>query len=105
MRLSDKAYLVWLNQKPVLLIGGLFNIGAALLIASVDAMYSSFVIAFIFKVPLMALAVFLQHTFASRDRDVFFVNLGFGRRRMCILGLVIDFVCFILPCVLIMLLR
>ena len=105
MTLADRLYLLWRHQKPLLLTGLVYNILSVALLVGVDSVYSTFFFLLIIKIPLVLLVVFLMREFSARDHDVFYVNLGLGRRRMFTVGLLTDILSFLLLCIIVMIIK
>jgi len=90
MTLKDRIFLIWSYGKPQFLVGGVYNLFCTFLLWK-GISYSFFVNAFILKMPLYAITLFLLHLFRDKDSCFFYINLGLSRRKMQISVLVVDF--------------
>ena len=93
MNLRDRIYLAWLNGGWQAIIGGVYNVSAALLIAFTQT-YALAVNVFILKIPFTAIVLYLSHKLRSRDTCFFYINLGFSRWHFQIVVLITDFILF-----------
>ena len=90
MTLKDRIFLIWSYGKPQFLVGGVYNLFCTFLLWN-GISYSFFVNAFILKMPLYAITLFLLHQFRDKNSCFFYINLGLSRRKMQISVLVVDF--------------
>ena len=90
MTLKDRIFLIWSYGKPQFLVGGVYNLFCTFLLWN-GISYSFFVNAFILKMPLYAITLFLLHQFRDKNSCFFYINLGLSRRKMQIRVLVVDF--------------
>ncbi|MBQ6179979.1 MAG: hypothetical protein IJK32_10745 [Bacteroidales bacterium] len=93
MNLRDRIYLTWLNGGWQIILGSVYNISAALLIA-LSHSYVLAVDVFILKIPFTAIVLYLSHKLSSRDTCFFYINLGFSRWHFQIVVLLADFLLF-----------
>ena len=93
MNLRERIYLTWLSGGWQIIIGSVFNVSAALLIAFTHS-YVLVVDAFILKIPFTGIVFYLAHSLRSRDSCFFYINLGFSRWRFQIVALLLDFLLF-----------
>lgn len=90
MTFSERIRLTWNYGKPMFLVGGIYNAFCAFLLAK-GFSYSFFVDAFILKVFLTAVTLFLVKQFRDRDAIFFYINLGLSRRKLLISVILADF--------------
>ncbi len=90
MQLKDRIFLIWSYGKPQFLVGGVYNLFCTFLLWN-GFSYTFFMNAFILKMPLYAITLFLLHQFRDKDRCFFYINLGLSRRKMEIRVLLVDF--------------
>ena len=90
MTLRDRISLTWRYGKAQLLIGALYNLFCARLLAN-GVSYSFFVDCFIVKVVITAIVMYLASKFRDRDAIFFYINLGLSRRKMLISIVLADF--------------
>ena len=93
MNFRDHIYLTWLNGGWQIIIGIVYNVSAALLVAFTHS-YALVVDTFILKIPFTALVFYLAHNLRPRDSCFFYINLGFSRWRFQIVILLVDFLLF-----------
>lgn len=93
MTLRDRIYLTWLNGGWQIILGGVYNVGAALLVAFTHS-YALAVDTFILKIPYTAVVFYLVERNSPRDTCFFHINLGFSRWRFRIVALLVDFLMF-----------
>lgn len=90
MTLRDNIYLTWRYGKAQLLVGAVYNVFFTVLLIQ-GFSYAFFVDAFILKVFVVALTLFLIRQFRDRDAIFFYINLGLSRRRLLVRAIVADF--------------
>ena len=90
MTLPDRIQLTWDYGRPLLLVGGIYNVFCTFLLAK-GFSYSFFVDAFILKVFLTAFTLFLVKQFRDRDAIFFYINLGLSQRKLLISVVLADF--------------
>ena len=90
MTLCDRISLTWRYGKAQLLIGALYNLFCARLLAN-GVSYSFFVDSFILKAVLTAIILYLAWQFRDRDAIFFYINLGLSRRKLQISVVLADF--------------
>ena len=90
MTLPERIRLTWNYGKPMFLVGGIYNAFCTFLLAK-GFSYSFFVDAFILKVFLTAVTLFLVKQFRDRDAFFFYINLGLSRRKLLISVVLADF--------------
>jgi hypothetical protein len=90
MTLSERIRLTWNYGKPMFLVGGIYIVFCAFLLVK-GFSYSFFVDAFILKVFLTAVTLFLVKQFRDRDAIFFYINLGLSRRKLLISVILADF--------------
>ena len=82
--------LVWMYGKWIILVGGLYNLACAVLLASAFS-YMGLVDAFILKLLFTGVVLYLHRQFEDRDAIFFYINLGLSRKRLMTATLSIDF--------------
>lgn len=90
MTLKEKIYLTWSYGKVQFLVGVVYNIMCAQLLAN-SFFYSIFVDAFILKAVVYATTFYLVKQCRNRDVVFFYINLGLSTRKMQLTILLIDF--------------
>ncbi len=90
MTFRDRIYLTWSYGKIQFLVGALYNIVCAQLLAS-GFSYSFYIDAFILKAVVYAITYYLVRQFRGRDAIFFFINLGLSRRKLQLSVLLVDF--------------
>ena len=90
MSVRDRIYLTWLYGKAQFLVGGVYNLLCAVLLAT-GASYALFVDAFIIKVAVYAVTLYLAVQLRGRDACFFYINLGLSRRKLLISVVLADF--------------
>ena len=90
MTLRDRISLTWRYGKVQLLIGTVYNLFCAKLLAN-GVSYSFFVDSFILKAVLTAILLYLASKFRDRDAVFFYINLGLSRRKLQISVILADF--------------
>ena len=90
MTLGNRISLTWRYGKVQLLIGAVYNLFCAGLLAG-EVSYTFFVDAFILKAVLTAIILYLVHQFRDRDAIFFYINLGLSRRKLQISVILADF--------------
>ena len=90
MQLKDRIFLTWQYGKGQLLLGGVYNVVCACLMAQ-DVYYAFFVDAFILKTVLTAITLYLIKQFRDRDAIFFYINLGLSRRKLLVSTVLADF--------------
>ncbi len=90
MQLKDRVFLTWQYGKGQLLLGGVYNVVCACLMAQ-DVYYAFFVDAFILKTVLTAITLYLIKQFRDRDAIFFYINLGLSRRKLLVSTVLADF--------------
>lgn len=90
MSSRDRISLIWNYGKAQFIVGGLYNAVCTLLLAS-GFSYGFFVDAFIVKVVIYAITLFLVLQFRNRDAIFFYINLGLSRRKLQLSVLAMDF--------------
>ena len=90
MSFRDRILLIWNYGKAQFIFGGLYNAVCTLLLAS-GFSYSLLVDAFIVKVVVYAVLLFLVLQFRNRDAIFFYINLGLSRRKLQLNVLAVDF--------------
>ncbi|MBR5175807.1 MAG: hypothetical protein IKW89_07730 [Bacteroidales bacterium] len=93
MHLRDHISLTWRYGKVVFLVGAIYNLVCALLQRG-DFSYSFLVDAFILKVPLTAIIVYLVKQFRERDAVFFYINLGLSPRKLLTRVILADYLVF-----------
>lgn len=93
MRIRDHISLTWRYGKVVFLVGAVYNLVCALLQRG-DFSYSFLVDAFILKVPLTAITVYMVKQFRERDAVFFYINLGLSSRKMLTRIILADYLAF-----------
>ena len=93
MTLRNRISLTWRFGKVMFMVGAVYNLVCALLQTG-GISYSFLVDAFIIKVPLTALVVYMVKQFRDRDADFFYINLGLSRRKLLISVILTDFMAF-----------
>ena len=88
--IKDRISLTWRYGAGQFLVGGIFNISAAVAQALFFS-YSGFVDAFIIKLFVSAVAYYLVRQFQPRDFIFFYINLGLSRRGLQASVFAIDF--------------
>lgn len=83
-------YLTWSYGKAQLVIGGVYNLFCTQLLAS-SFSYTVFVYAFMIKVPVYALVLYLFTQFRDRDSVFFYINLGISPKRLQRRVFLVDF--------------
>ena len=90
MTLWNRISLTWRYGKVLFLIGIVYNLVCARFQAG-GFSYSFFVDAFILKVFLTAVTLFLVKQFRDRDAIFFYINLGLSRRKLLVSIILVDF--------------
>ena len=90
MTLGDRISLTWRFGKAQLLIGAVYNLFCAGLLAE-QVSYTFFVDSFILKAVLTAITLYLVKQFRDRDAVFFYINLGLSRRKLQISVILADF--------------
>ena len=90
--------------KGLLVLGGLFNVMCASLLASAFS-YSGVVLSFLLKSIFTAVVLYLWKQFAKRDAVFFYINLGLNRKGMLTAVLVADYLALAILLTIIMLVR
>jgi hypothetical protein len=90
MQIKDRIYLTWQYGKGQLLLGGVYNVVCACLMAQ-DVYYAFFVDAFILKTVFTAITLYLIKQFRDRDAIFFYINLGLSRRKLLVSTVLADF--------------
>ena len=90
MTLGNRISLTWRYGKAQLLIGAVYNLFCAGLLAN-GFSYSFFVDSFILKAVLTAITLYLVKQFRDRDAIFFYINLGLSRRKLQISVILADF--------------
>ena len=91
MTLRDQISITWNYGKGLFLIGGVYNVMCTMLLAR-SFSYTGFVDAFILKVLVTAVSLFLIKQFKARDVIFFYINLGLSKRKLLIRVLATDFI-------------
>lgn len=91
MSSRDRISLIWNYGEAQFIVGGLYNAFCTLLLAR-GFSYGFFVDAFIVKVVIYAITIFLVLQFRNRDAIFFYINLGLSRRKLQLNVLAIDFI-------------
>jgi hypothetical protein len=91
MTLRDQISITWNYGKGLFLIGGVYNVMCTMLLAR-SFSYAGFVDAFILKVLVTVVSLYLIKQFKARDSIFFFINLGLSRRKLLIRVLTTDFI-------------
>ena len=95
MSFRDRISLIWNYGKAHFIVGGLYNVFCTLLLAG-GFSYSLFVDAFIMKVVVYAVTLFLALQFRNRDAIFFYINLGLSRRKLQLDVLAVDFLVLVI---------
>ena len=95
MSFRDRISLIWNYGKAQFIVGCLYNVFCTLLLAS-GFSYSLFVDAFILKVVVYAVTLFLALQFRNRDAIFFYINLGLSRRKLQLSVLAVDFLVLVI---------
>ena len=90
MQIRDRISLTWRYGKAQLLIGAVYNLFCAGLLA-VDFSYAFFVDSIILKAALTAITLYLVKQLRDRDAIFFYINLGLSRRKLQISVILADF--------------
>lgn len=104
MSVRDRIYLTWLYGKAQFLVGGVYNLLCAVLLAT-GASYALFVDAFIIKVAVYAVTLYLAVQLRGRDACFFYINLGLSRRKLQLSVLLVDFAALAILLTLVLLLH
>lgn len=91
MTLRDHIFITWNYGKGLFLIGGVYNVMCAMLLAR-SFSYTGFVDAFILKALVTVVSLYLLKQFQARDSIFFYINLGLSRRKLLIRVLMTDFI-------------
>ena len=95
MSFRDRISLIWNYGKAQFIVGGLYNAVCTLLLAG-GFSYALFVDAFIMKVVVYAVTLFLVLQFRNRDAIFFYINLGLSRRKLQLSVLAVDFLVLVI---------
>ena len=87
---KERIYLTWNYGKVQFLVGAVYNIMCAQLFAS-SFFYPILVDAFILKVLIYAVTLYLVKQLRGRDALFFYINLGLSPKKMQLSVLLIDF--------------
>ena len=90
--------------KGLLILGGLFNVVCATLLASAFS-YAGVVWAFMLKTVFTAVVLYLRKQFEKRDAVFFYINLGLTRKGMMTAVLTADYLVLATLLTIIMLVR
>ena len=90
--------------KGLLILGGLFNVICATLLASAFS-YAGVVWAFMLKTVFTAVVLYLRKQFEKRDAVFFYINLGLTRKGMMAAVLAADYLVLAILLTIIMLVR
>ena len=90
--------------KGLLILGGLFNVVCATLLASAFS-YAGVVWAFMLKTVFTAVVLYLRKQFEKRDAVFFYINLGLTRKGMMTAVLAADYLVLAILLTIIMLVR
>ena len=90
MTLGNRISLIWRFGKAHMLIGAVYNLFCAGLLAQ-GISYAFFVDSFILKAFLTAIALYLEKQFRDRDAIFFYINLGLSRLKLQVAVVVADF--------------
>ena len=90
--------------KGLLILGGLFNVVCATLLASAFS-YAGVVWAFMLKTVFTAVVLYLRKQFEKRDAVFFYINLGLTRKGMMAVVLAADYLVLAILLTIIMLVR
>ena len=100
----EKVLLTAGYGKGSLLLGGLYNVFCAALLA-LSFSYAGVLYAFVFKTMFTAVVLYLRKQFEKRDAVFFYINLGLTRRGMETAVLAADYLALAILLAIIMLVR
>ena len=102
MTLHDYISLTWRYGKIQFLVGAVYNLFCAALLAG-EVSYAFFVDAFIIKALITAVTLYLVRQFRGRDDIFFYINLGLSRRKLQTSIILVDFLMLAVPLTIVLL--
>ena len=100
----EKVLLTAGYGKWLLVLGGLFNVVCAMLLASAFS-FSGIVLSFLLKSMFTAVVLYLWTQFEKRDAVFFYINLGLTRGGMLTAVLAVDYLALAILLAIIMIVR